>query len=91
MRMSRPGPAAMAGLFVIALLAMVNVGAGYALSPSFYDKSCPRVFAIVRAEVKKAVKVEKRMAASLVRLHFHDCFVNVSDCMSAHQSYTFTY
>jgi peroxidase len=28
--------------------------------------------------VQNALKTEMRMAASLLRLHFHDCFVNVS-------------
>jgi len=27
--------------------------------------------------VEAAVQKEKRMGASLLRLHFHDCFVNV--------------
>ena len=47
------------------------------LKPWFYDESCPQLFSVVKEEVQKAVKAEKRMAASLVRLHFHDCFVQV--------------
>eukprot|EP00253_Pinus_taeda_P025729 PITA_25729 len=34
-------------------------------------------FSIVEAGVKQAVATEKRMGASLLRLHFHDCFVNL--------------
>eukprot|EP00253_Pinus_taeda_P008806 PITA_08806 len=49
------------------------------LSSTFYDKSCPRAQSIVKAAVKEAVAKEKRMGASLLRLHFHDCFVNGCD------------
>ena len=48
-----------------------------ALSPRFYERSCPSVFRIVRDGVRSAVKSDARMAASLLRLHFHDCFINV--------------
>ena len=48
------------------------------LTTDFYKSSCPNVSKIVRREVKKALTNEMRMAASLLRLHFHDCFVNVS-------------
>lgn len=47
------------------------------LSTNFYAESCPNVFKVVRGEVADALKKEARMAASLLRLHFHDCFVNV--------------
>lgn len=47
------------------------------LSTKFYSKSCPQVFDAVKSVVKSAVSKEKRMGASLLRLHFHDCFVNV--------------
>lgn len=50
---------------------------GY-LYPQFYDESCPRAQEIVKSIVAKAVAKETRMAASLLRLHFHDCFVKVS-------------
>jgi len=49
---------------------------GY-LYPQFYDRSCPKAREIVNSIVAKAVAKEARMAASLLRLHFHDCFVKV--------------
>ncbi|KAI3526347.1 hypothetical protein L1887_05597 [Cichorium endivia] len=49
------------------------------LSPNFYSKSCPKVFDAVGSVIRSAVSKEKRMGASLLRLHFHDCFVNGCD------------
>ncbi|CAA7048292.1 unnamed protein product [Microthlaspi erraticum] len=45
----------------------------------FYDRSCPRLQMIVKSGVWKAFKVDSRIAASILRLHFHDCFVNGCD------------
>ena len=47
------------------------------LSTHYYSSSCPKLLPTVRAVVVAAVKKEARMGASLLRLHFHDCFVNV--------------
>jgi len=77
-RMAVSGAGALVALSLMVLVVMANVGAIHGLTTTFYDRSCPKVYSIVKAEVQKAVKAEKRMAASLVRLHFHDCFVNVS-------------
>ncbi|KAM7253699.1 hypothetical protein ACFE04_031381 [Oxalis oulophora] len=41
----------------------------------YYKESCPLVEQIVSRQVEIAVLKEPRMAASLLRLHFHDCFV----------------
>ncbi|XP_021278488.1 peroxidase N [Herrania umbratica] len=49
------------------------------LTTDFYSKTCPSLLSIVRRQVQSAVKTEMRMAASLLRLHFHDCFVNGCD------------
>ncbi|XP_020101353.1 cationic peroxidase 1-like [Ananas comosus] len=49
------------------------------LSSTFYDTSCPGAFHIIKYIVNDAVAKEKRMGASLLRLHFHDCFVNGCD------------
>ncbi|XP_022133422.1 peroxidase 10 isoform X2 [Momordica charantia] len=45
----------------------------------FYDDSCPNLTRIVRYGVWMALSNDTRMAASLLRLHFHDCFVNGCD------------
>ncbi|KAH7845656.1 hypothetical protein Vadar_004477 [Vaccinium darrowii] len=55
-------------------------GGGYpGLYPEFYEFSCPQVNDIVMSVLEKAIGREPRMAASLLRLHFHDCFVQGCD------------
>nr|QBC35990.1 peroxidase POD7 [Gerbera jamesonii] len=49
------------------------------LSTNFYSKSCPNLFPTVKSAVRSAISKETRMGASLLRLHFHDCFVNGCD------------
>lgn len=41
-----------------------------------YKDACPEAEAIIFSWVQRAVIEDPRMAASLLRLHFHDCFVN---------------
>ncbi|KAG4990705.1 hypothetical protein JHK87_024162 [Glycine soja] len=58
---------------------ILSVGVRSQLTPDFYKTTCPDLYRIVRREVQKALKYEMRMGASLLRLHFHDCFVNGCD------------
>ncbi|XP_042493150.1 peroxidase 12-like [Macadamia integrifolia] len=45
------------------------------MSWSFYKSKCPEVESIVRKHLKKVFKKDIGVAAGLLRLHFHDCFV----------------
>ncbi|TYH49478.1 hypothetical protein ES332_D10G140200v1 [Gossypium tomentosum] len=49
------------------------------LSSTFYSTTCPKALATIKSAVNSAVSNEARMGASLLRLHFHDCFVNGCD------------
>ncbi|XP_023922714.1 cationic peroxidase 1 [Quercus suber] len=49
------------------------------LSSTFYATSCPNSLSTIKSAVDSAVSSEPRMGASLLRLHFHDCFVNGCD------------
>ncbi|KAA0034499.1 peroxidase 11 [Cucumis melo var. makuwa] len=49
------------------------------LTLDYYAKTCPNVLQIVRKEMECAVLSEPRNAALVVRLHFHDCFVQGCD------------
>ncbi|KAI3777461.1 hypothetical protein L1987_47261 [Smallanthus sonchifolius] len=55
-------------------------GQGYpGLFPEFYSLSCPQANDIVMSILESAIAKDPRMAASLLRLHFHDCFVQGCD------------
>ncbi|KAL5220987.1 hypothetical protein ABZP36_025700 [Zizania latifolia] len=49
------------------------------LSPDYYKVTCPQADEIVVSVLKKAIAKEQRIAASLLRLLFHDCFVQGCD------------
>ncbi|XP_022944315.1 peroxidase 4-like isoform X2 [Cucurbita moschata] len=75
--LSRPNKMVVA--LALALFAVFMGNSSAHLSPDFYYKSCPKLLSTVRAGVRSAVAKEPRMGASLLRLHFHDCFVNGCD------------
>ena len=68
------------GLFVAAVVsaaAFVPPSAVAQLRTDYYASVCPNLESIVRAAMTQAVSNERRIGASLLRLFFHDCFVQV--------------
>jgi peroxidase len=47
------------------------------LDERYYEKSCPKMEEIVGTAVMKAVKADETLAASIIRLFFHDFAVGV--------------
>ncbi|RWW15307.1 hypothetical protein BHE74_00033687 [Ensete ventricosum] len=68
----RSSPCALPFLFFVAM-------ASAQLSPTFYNTSCPDALSTIQSVVADAIATESRMGASLLRLHFHDCFVNATN------------
>ncbi|XP_034913606.1 cationic peroxidase 1 [Populus alba] len=65
-------------LFLVLALA-TTASSSKVLSPNYYDYVCPEALPTIKRVVEAAVYNERRMGASLLRLHFHDCFVNGCD------------
>ncbi|CAI0405077.1 unnamed protein product [Linum tenue] len=61
-------------LLLAAAAATLAAATGGKLSPAYYSTTCPKALAIVQAGVVAAIQKETRIGASLLRLHFHDCF-----------------
>ncbi|RRT67020.1 hypothetical protein B296_00031180 [Ensete ventricosum] len=73
-----PSMASVSSGFLAATILSLLASATYAqLSPAFYDRTCPNLQTIVGSVMAQVVRQEPRMGASIVRLFFHDCFVNV--------------
>ncbi|XP_066370129.1 peroxidase P7-like [Miscanthus floridulus] len=60
-------------------ISLLSCAAQAQLSTTFYASSCPNLQTIVRTAMTQAVSAEQRMGASLLRLFFHDCFVQGCD------------
>lgn len=64
---------------LLSILSLLSCFANAQLSANFYSSTCPNVQSIVRTAMTQAVKNQPRQAASVLRLFFHDCFVNGCD------------
>ncbi|BBG93237.1 Peroxidase superfamily protein [Prunus dulcis] len=64
---------------LLVLIEVVSVCNGRVLSPAFYRKSCPQIGRIVRSITWSKVAANPALAAKLLRLHYHDCFVRGCD------------
>ncbi|CAI9096928.1 OLC1v1033192C1 [Oldenlandia corymbosa var. corymbosa] len=64
---------------LLLLLSSINGCEAQLSSQNFYSSSCPNALSTIRTVIRSAVSRERRMAGSLIRLHFHDCFVQGCD------------
>ncbi|XP_074280305.1 peroxidase 12-like [Silene latifolia] len=75
---------------ILLVISSLLVGIGYSkaqsnvpivpgLSTTFYSTSCPNLEAIVRSHLLEVFKNDTTQAAGLLRVHFHDCFVQGCD------------
>ncbi|KAH7865317.1 hypothetical protein Vadar_005044 [Vaccinium darrowii] len=67
------------GSICVLALVVFALSTSAQLSPNFYDETCPSALATIKAVVDAELMREQRMGASLLRLHFHDCFVQTCD------------
>lgn len=64
-------------LFIILGILMMGLRVNGELRNGFYSFSCSKAESIVRKTVESYWKTDPTIAAGLLRLHFHDCFVQV--------------
>ncbi|XP_039829487.1 peroxidase A2-like isoform X2 [Panicum virgatum] len=65
-----------AGVLLAMVVAAVCLhGAAAQLCEDYYDDTCPDAYDIVKQVLMDAHQSDTRIFASLIRLHFHDCFV----------------
>ncbi|KAA8517680.1 hypothetical protein F0562_015154 [Nyssa sinensis] len=66
-------------LHILFIFALSTSAFSSTLNAYYYDKVCPKALPTIKRVIQDAVQKERRMGASLLRLHFHDCFVNGCD------------
>ncbi|CAL5071169.1 unnamed protein product [Urochloa decumbens] len=66
-------------LITIMAASLASASGAAELTPDYYGETCPQALPTIKLLVGAAILREPRMGASLVRLHFHDCFVNGCD------------
>ncbi|KAL3724080.1 hypothetical protein ACJRO7_036148 [Eucalyptus globulus] len=70
-----------AALFMMLLMVCIapTLVKGQGTRVGFYSSSCPRAEAIIRSTVQAHFKSDPTVAPGLLRMHFHDCFVQGCD------------
>jgi peroxidase len=69
--------------FLLVAFSLLSSAAYGQLSQEYYASNCPSLDQIIKAEVDRTLFTDqppaggRRMGASLLRLFFHDCFVQV--------------
>ncbi|PAN04920.1 hypothetical protein PAHAL_1G101700 [Panicum hallii] len=66
-------------VLLLSLAFLAAAGTAAALSTKYYDKRCPALQPTVRFAVARAVAADPNAGAAVLRLFFHDCFVNGCD------------
>ncbi|KAL3379239.1 hypothetical protein AABB24_000117 [Solanum stoloniferum] len=67
--------------FIVPIFFLISifVASNAQLSTTFYATTCPNVTEIVRGVMEQTQRTDVRAGAKIIRLHFHDCFVNGCD------------
>ncbi|KAK4437341.1 Peroxidase 27 [Sesamum alatum] len=66
-------------LAILVFLGIFNICNAQGLKLGFYKKTCPSVEAVVKHETARIISAAPTLAAPLLRMHFHDCFVRGCD------------
>ena len=74
MRMGRSNIAALAIIFLLCGVAIVQQVESAGLVYDYYSSSCPRAETIIHDTVYKLYEKKGNIATSLIRFVFHDCF-----------------
>lgn len=64
------------GFLVLIFVGILSCSHGQ-LQLNYYSKSCPKAEKIIQEYVQKHIPNAPSLAAALLRMHFHDCFVRV--------------
>ena len=64
-------------LHLVLALFVLDLANAQGLKLEFYKKSCPSAEYIIKKTTKDFISRTPTLAAPLLRMHFHDCFVRV--------------